>query len=312
MVTSHAINTVKVKNVLVSQGGKANIVVELANSESVTAFTMKLVLPQGVKYVSFSKNDSRFSDHELWDGSINSNKTFGCLSAQNSPIAGTNGTLLTITINADASLHEGTELTATMKDITLSTTSLSEITLEDVTFKIIVKAPGFIPGDVNGDGVPELTVTCDNMISTDTAMLIFDGNDYVPAKFNGHTWEGTPVEAYVYASMVMVCKEENILYIASKHGYENISIIKFEEDNSLTPIYESNYTAVYKNGKRVANGFSDFENSPGLPVIDQYNWTELTADTFYAEANETAVKGEQERQKIMEEAERIANSENYE
>ena len=129
MVTSHAINTVKVKNVLVSQGGKANIVVELANSESVTAFTMKLVLPQGVKYVSFSKNDSRFSDHELWDGSINSNKTFGCLSAQNSPIAGTNGTLLTITINADASLHEGTELTATMKDITLSTTSLSEITL---------------------------------------------------------------------------------------------------------------------------------------------------------------------------------------
>lgn len=139
MVTSHAINTVKVKNVLVSQGGKANIVVELANSESVTAFTMKLVLPQGVDYVSFSKNDSRFSDHELWDGSINSNKTFGCLSAQNSPIAGTNGTLLTITINADASLHEGTELTATMKDITLSTTSLSEITLEDVTFKIIVK-----------------------------------------------------------------------------------------------------------------------------------------------------------------------------
>ena len=129
MVTSHAINTVKVKNVLVSQGGKANIVVELANSESVTAFTMKLVLPQGVDYVSFSKNDSRFSDHELWDGSINSNKTFGCLSAQNSPIAGTNGTLLTITINADASLHEGTELTATMKDITLSTTSLSEITL---------------------------------------------------------------------------------------------------------------------------------------------------------------------------------------
>ncbi len=166
--------------------------------------------------------------------------------------------------------------------------------------------------DVNGDGVPELTVTFDNMISTETAMLIFDGNDYVPAKFNGHTWEGTPVEAYVYASMVMVCKEENILYIASKHGYENISIIKFEEDNSLTPIYESNYTAVYKNGKRVANGFSDFENSPGLPVIDQYNWTELTADTFYAEANETAVKGEQERQKIMEEAERIANSENYE
>ena len=157
MVTSHAINTVKVKNVLVSQGGKANIVVELANSESVTAFTMKLVLPQGVDYVSFSKNDSRFSDHELWDGSINSNKTFGCLSAQNSPIAGTNGTLLTITINADASLHEGTELTATMKDITLSTTSLSEITLEDVTFKIIVKAPGFIAGDANGDGVVDVT-----------------------------------------------------------------------------------------------------------------------------------------------------------
>ena len=170
MVTSHAINTVKVKNVLVSQGGKANIVVELANSESVTAFTMKLVLPQGVKYVSFSKNDSRFSDHELWDGSINSNKTFGCLSAQNSPIAGTNGTLLTITINADASLHEGTELTATMKDITLSTTSLSEITLEDVTFKIIVKAPGFIAGDANGDG----TVDAADVVLTISKYL---GND---------------------------------------------------------------------------------------------------------------------------------------
>ena len=53
MVTSHAINTVKVKNVLVSQGGKANIVVELANSESATAFTMKLVflryLPKNCK-----------------------------------------------------------------------------------------------------------------------------------------------------------------------------------------------------------------------------------------------------------------------
>lgn len=134
MVTSHAINTVKVKDVMVPQGGKTNIVMELVNTESVTAFTMKLVLPQGVDYVSFSKNGGRFSDHELWDGSINGNKTFGCLSAQNSPIAGTNGTLLTITINADASLHEGTELTATMKDITLSTTSLSEITLEDVTF----------------------------------------------------------------------------------------------------------------------------------------------------------------------------------
>ena len=170
MVTSHAINTVKVKNVLVSQGGKANIVVELANSESVTAFTMKLVLPQGVKYVSFSKNDSRFSDHELWDGSINGNKTFGCLSAQNSPIAGTNGTLLTITINADASLHEGTELTATMKDITLSTTSLSEITLEDVTFKIIVKAPGFISGDANGDG----TVDAADVVLTISKYL---GND---------------------------------------------------------------------------------------------------------------------------------------
>ena len=42
MVTSHAINTVKVKDVMVPQGGKTNIVVELANSESVTAFTMKL------------------------------------------------------------------------------------------------------------------------------------------------------------------------------------------------------------------------------------------------------------------------------
>ena len=170
MVTSHAINTVKVKNVLVSQGGKANIVVELANSESVTAFTMKLVLPQGVKYVSFSKNDSRFSDHELWDGSINSNKTFGCLSAQNSPIAGTNGTLLTITIDADASLHEGTELTATMKDITLSTTSLSEITLEDVTFKIIVEDAGFIPSDANGDG----TVDAADVVLTISKYL---GND---------------------------------------------------------------------------------------------------------------------------------------
>lgn len=136
----HADNKIKVSDVTITLGGTGCIVIDLDNSDVFTAFTMKLTLPNGISYVSFEKNDNRFSDHNVWDGVKNGQKMFGCLSGTNSAIIGNNGTLLTVNFSADESLNTGTELTATLSEITFATTSLTEQVLEDVNIKMTIKA----------------------------------------------------------------------------------------------------------------------------------------------------------------------------
>ena len=134
----HADNKIKVSDVTITPGGTGCIVIDLDNSDVFTAFTMKLTLPNGISYVSFEKNDNRFSDHNVWDGVKNGQKMFGCLSGTNSAIIGNNGTLLTVNFSADESLNTGTELTATLSEITFATTSLTEQVLEDVNIKMTI------------------------------------------------------------------------------------------------------------------------------------------------------------------------------
>ena len=140
ILSSHADNRLIVSPVSVPQGGTATFDIELENDEAFTAFTMSLSLPDGISYVSFAEGN-RFDGHNVADGEKDGLKTFGALSLNSRAITGNSGTLISVTVSADAGLTVGTELVATLSEIVLTTPGEVEYNPDDVNFTITVGEP---------------------------------------------------------------------------------------------------------------------------------------------------------------------------
>ena len=214
-VSAYATNGVTVGAVSLSQGGTGTIDIELNNDDYVfTAFTFKLTLPEGLSFVlsgagkpTFEKT-ARFDESHTVSSSVSGQVgSFGCLSGDKAAISGTSGVLLKVYVKADAGLAAGTNLEATLSELTFSTTSVTEVPFSDVTANIAIiektytvldetstTAPAASSGDV--DIQVKRTIKANEW---STLVLPFDmteaqlkealGNDVVLAKFKDYEAE---------------------------------------------------------------------------------------------------------------------------
>lgn len=141
-------NNVVISQVSIPREGTGYITIALNNdSYEFTAFSMTLTLPNGINFVLdedgcpvFEKSE-RFSDHAVSSSASGQVGTFACLSLKSTSIKGTNGTLLNIEVVSDGSLAIGTELSATLSEITFTTPSEQEIVFDDIIFAITISQP---------------------------------------------------------------------------------------------------------------------------------------------------------------------------
>ena len=144
--------------------------------------------------------------------------------------------------------------------------------------------------DINGDSVPELFISHMNNATSFAQMYIYDGNEYAQAHTMAYTWNGEYRDHYITAATFRYCPEENLLYTWSKEGYENTAIYKFESDNILTTIYQSNYSGMYQSGEKVQQ-YTDYNSDKKYEnykeIVDSYNWKDLEY-IEYAKTNKAA------------------------
>ena len=145
-VSAYADNGISVGNVSIPQGRTGTINIELNNDDyDFTAFTFKLTLPEGLSFMlngsgkpSFEKTD-RFDESHTVSSSVSEQVgSFGCLSGDKAAIKGKSGILLKVYVTADGDLGVGTELTATLSELTFTTTSVTEVTFDDLDFNVAI------------------------------------------------------------------------------------------------------------------------------------------------------------------------------
>ena len=149
MMPAHADDGVSISAVTVPQGGSGTVSIELNNdSHTFTAFTFKLALPEGLSFElnaagkPRSEKGTRFDEsHTLSSGLTGGVGSFGCISTEKAPFSGTGGVLLSIPVTASTDLAVGTTLTATLSEITFTTTDVQEVLFDDVTFTVTVAEP---------------------------------------------------------------------------------------------------------------------------------------------------------------------------
>ena len=147
------------ENVTLEAGKTKQVALSLNNPQKTyTAFQFDLVLPDGVsiamndnKYMA-SLDEDRKGDHSLKV----SKKSKGvyrlmAFSMNNAVFIGTDGPLVYVTLQADASVVSGTKK-GTMEEQVLTEASGEQNYLDDVSFSIVVSPATWLKGDVTGDG----------------------------------------------------------------------------------------------------------------------------------------------------------------
>ena len=145
-VSAHAANGVTVGAVTLSPNGTGTIDIELNNDDYVfTAFSFNLTLPTGLSFVLNNSNkptfeqSNRFNESHQVSSSVSGQVgTFTCLSQYKDAFTGTSGVLLKVLVRADAGLAIGTNLEATLSEITFTTTGVTEVPFDDVTVNIAI------------------------------------------------------------------------------------------------------------------------------------------------------------------------------
>lgn len=142
----HAENGVKVGKTYIPQGGIGTIEIELINDDyEFTAFDITLSLPEGLSFVLNDKGNptaaktSRINDESFTVSTAMQTEQaakFICYSNLKLPFAETSGTILKVYVEADAELAIGAELTATLGNLTFTTTGVKEVRFDDATFGI--------------------------------------------------------------------------------------------------------------------------------------------------------------------------------
>ena len=166
MLTVQAEDGVSAGNATIPQNGTGIISIDMTNSEHFfTAFTFKLTLPEGLGFVldtagrPMFESSTRFSDHNVSSSASGQTATFACLSLNSTPIGGTQGTLLNVSVQPEGELAVGTVLPVMMSELTFTTPDEQEVTFNDITFTITIGEPddGFIKFDETSTKLPTYT-----------------------------------------------------------------------------------------------------------------------------------------------------------
>ncbi len=156
--------TIALNTVSLQPGSTAQLPINLNNGTDMTynGFQFDLQLPGGV---TLAKNGNkwlytlgeRYSDEGMtvsFNDLGNGKYRVVCLSMSNVTITGTSGTLLSLTLKAAEDAEIG-DYSGTISNFTLSTVEKVSVKVDDTNF-IITISP-FDPGDVNHDGVVNVT-----------------------------------------------------------------------------------------------------------------------------------------------------------
>ncbi len=139
-----------ISNVTVPQGGTASLVIGyiFTSETDKVGFTLSMELPEGLSLQKDNEGDPVY----VKDASINKlnilfpneGSVAGQPSTGTSTITGTSGTLLTLTLVANASLEAGSELTIPVTKATFQqrvSGSVTDINVADFTFKVTIGHP---------------------------------------------------------------------------------------------------------------------------------------------------------------------------
>ncbi len=143
-----AVNTLKIQDVKLVPGESVKIDIELDNEAlNLMGWQCDIVLPEGLSLAQktngkpaatlgdrFSTTGHAISSNILSDGAYR----FVATSLEGEAIPGTSGTLFTVTLQADASVKPGDNLTCIVKNIELNTQDNQKLSLADVTFSVII------------------------------------------------------------------------------------------------------------------------------------------------------------------------------
>lgn len=110
--------------------------------------------------------------------------------------------------------------------------------------------------DVNADSVPELFIT-KRYILQEQYMYVYDGNEYVLARFNGHDIDGNEKLHDVTIDNIDVFTEKNTIAMLGHQAGAQSFILYMEADNTITPLHEYTYYRYYENGKLTEENLSD-------------------------------------------------------
>ena len=219
---AHAANTLKVQGVEVAPGESVTLSIELDNeATNLMGWQCDILLPEGLSLAlkangkpaamlgyRFSTTEHTISSSRLANGAYR----FIATSMDGEAIPENSGTLFTVTLQADASLAQGTTLTGIVKNIEFNTQDNQKLTFDDVTF------PVTIPGGV------------ENKCATPTIVFV-NGELTFSCKTEGveYTYEITSADVKKgNASKVTISGKYNVSVYATKEGYEDSDVATME------------------------------------------------------------------------------------
>ena len=154
-VTTHAQNAFTVADTNVPMGGQGAITVnfQFADEGQISAYQFYLTLPEGISLVPngtrfvYQKGDGYDDAHQVSINYISEDNVYrvACAALTGSPtFSVTSGMLLTLPIQDNSSLAQGTSLNAGLSNVSLSTAGGSDVFLADVPFRIVIGEPSDI------------------------------------------------------------------------------------------------------------------------------------------------------------------------
>jgi hypothetical protein len=219
---AQAANTLKVQGVEVAPGESVTLSIELDNeATNLMGWQCDIVLPEGLSLAlkangkpaamlgyRFSTTEHSISSSRLANGAYR----FITTSMDGEAIPETTGTLFTVTLQADASLAQGTTLTGMVKNIEFNTQDNQKLSFDDVAFTVAIPCAEekkcATPTITFADG--ELTFSCET-----------EGVEYAYEITNADVKKGN-------ASKVTIGGKYNVSVYATKEGYENSDVASME------------------------------------------------------------------------------------
>ena len=144
---------VTISGFVISSGESKELSITLENEVTYAAFQFDLYLPEGLIVSEYNKDQTRIPEETVLsmakqkDGSYR----FIAVAMQATPIAGTNGGIVTVKVTAKEDLASGS-LTGYFRKVKLSKSDGTGNTYTEMSFPITILEPSFLEGDANDDG----------------------------------------------------------------------------------------------------------------------------------------------------------------
>ena len=153
----------------------------------------------------------------------------------------------------------------------------------DSYFDFVVKYALY---DVNEDSVPELFVSSSYILAK-KYMYVYDGKDYIIARFNGHDMDGREKEHEVILDNIDVFAENHTIGMLGHQGGSQSFILSMGADNSIAPLDEYTLYRYYKNGRLTEEYQDSYDLKKFQYFCEEYMSHELRELdwTVYTETN---------------------------